>query len=193
MDVGIHGLYAFSHTSIKSNIFLYLFCYNHPVLYNAASAGEKLGRKIMKQIFQGTVYCIVVLAASLSLSGCASISQTVGAVSHLNPFQQQAEETPTTTAPAGETPPVAPAANIRVEKQPPAVAPKAISPAVPKTAAKPPASKKKRASSATRVSKKKKPASATAKSSKELEVNLGNNKECTTFCALPLRKPPTAP
>lgn len=147
----------------------------------------------MKQKFQGTVYCMMVLAASLSLSGCASISQTVGAVSHLNPFQQQAEEAPPTAAPAGETPPVAPASNIRVEKQPPAVVPKAIPPAVPKTAAKPVASKKKKAASATRVSKKKKPSSATAKNDKNVEVNLGNNKECTTFCALPLRKPPAAP
>lgn len=141
----------------------------------------------MKQKFQGTVYCMMVLAASLSLSGCASISQTVGAVSHLNPFQQQAEA----AAPVGETPPVAPASNIRVEKQPPAVVPKAIPPAVPKTAAKPVASKKKKAGSATRASKKKK--SSSAKNDKNVEVNLGNNKECTTFCALPLRKPPAAP
>ncbi|EIJ36736.1 hypothetical protein [Thiothrix nivea] len=36
-----------------------------------------------------------------------------------------------------------------------------------------------------------KPPAPTAKTN-EMEVNLGNNKQCTTFCALPMRKPPAA-
>ncbi|SEA74428.1 hypothetical protein SAMN05660964_02334 [Thiothrix caldifontis] len=30
------------------------------------------------------------------------------------------------------------------------------------------------------------------KGQQEVEVNVGNNKQCTTFCALPLRKPPAS-
>ncbi|UOG90873.1 MAG: hypothetical protein L3K52_11765 [Candidatus Thiothrix sulfatifontis] len=28
------------------------------------------------------------------------------------------------------------------------------------------------------------------KGQQEVEINIGNNKQCTTFCALPLRQPP---
>lgn len=109
----------------------------------------------MKQKFHSTVWCVVVLAAGLSLSGCSSISQMSTTISNLNPFQQQTEETPPVTAPANEGTP-APSASIRVEAKPPA---------------KPPAQGGRR---------------------QEVKVNVGDNKQCTTFCALPVRKPPAA-
>lgn len=118
----------------------------------------------MKQTSHGMVYCIMVLVASLSLPACSSISQTVSkATAYVNPFQQQAEEAPPAAAPAEEKAPAAPAASsIRVEKKQPPAAPK--------------------------VSKN----NSGNKSSKDVEVNLGGNKQCTTFCALPMRKPPAA-
>lgn len=122
----------------------------------------------MKQTSHGMVYCIMVLVASLSLPACSSISQTVSkATAYVNPFQQQAEEAPPAAAPAEEQAPAAPAASsIRVEKkQPPAAPPR------------------------TQVQQKQQPV---AKTGKDVEVNLGGNKQCTTFCALPMRKPPAA-
>lgn len=106
----------------------------------------------MKQKSHSTVWCMVVLLAGLSLSGCSSVSQTVsGAVSAVNPFQQQTEEAPPEAAPANEGIPVSPASStsIRVETKPPAQG-----------------------------------------GQQGMEVNVGGNKQCTTFCALPMRKPP---
>lgn len=139
-----------------------------------------------------------VLISSLYVSGCSLMTQTVDTATSVNPFQQQVEQP--TTKPAEQKPatPTAPS-SIRVEVQPKPAQPEAQPPTA-LAAVKPQAAAKRATKMAQKKSKKKVLAKNKAKQKRtvaqkilptgDVEVTLGNNKECTTFCALPLRKPP---
>jgi hypothetical protein len=133
----------------------------------------------MKQDMRNVFWCTLALAVSVSLSGCSVLPDALThSVSSFNPFQQTAVPLPTPyeAAPTKEVAP-APAPSIRVQAQPPArLEPTVVKPK-PKVKAKvQPKAKSK--------------AAAKPKKAAGLEVNVGNNKQCTTFCALPMRKPP---
>lgn len=121
----------------------------------------------MKQKSSFTVWYTVVLIAGLSLSGCSSISQAVsGVTSALTPSQQQsAKEAERPPEPVQTPDPNSQVqkSSILVEGAKPAPAPVPAAPAP-------------------RVNKE-----------QQVDVNLGDNKQCTTFCALPLRKPAPKP
>lgn len=139
-----------------------------------------------------------VLISSLCVSGCSMVTQTIDTAASVNPFQQQAAQP--TTKPAEQKPatPVVPS-SIRVEVQPKPAQPEVQQPTVlaavkPQAVAKPVAKvaqkKPKKKVLATNKAKQKRTVAKKILPTGDVEVTLGSNKECTTFCALPLRKPP---
>lgn len=159
-------------------------------------------------------HSVFLFAAGLVLAGCSSVQGIKSDLAAaLTPSQQQQTAEPVQLNPAPvpmrEVVPAEKKPTLRVQASPPAPIlmakrpepavqpqplPEAKTPVTP--AAKPVAKKTSKKASRT-VRRKAKLAARPAKDKQkdEMNVNLGTNKECTTFCALPMRQPPatTAP